>query len=159
MRYHTDTKDVRDKKVTAVALNFSPQLSLAFDGTGIPPVKLAASLATKDTAEGVIEMLLKNRGVEEQKAKQYTQKLLENVNNYRLKVISQNNIDETGYDFAINVTKPNGSLLFRRSLGVGAIDTKTDYLLDNYPQIFILNQKIKDVLEEPNRIDTLINEL
>lgn len=159
MMYHTDTKDVRDKKVTAVALNFSPQLSSAFDGTGIPPVKLASALATKDTAEGVIELLLKNRGIEEQKAKQYTQKLLENINSYKLKVTSQNNINDTGYDFAINVTKPNGSLLFRRSLGVGAIDTKTDYLLDNYPQIFILNQKIKDVLEEPNRIDTLINEL
>jgi len=159
MRYHTDTKDVRDKKVTAVALNFSPQLAPAFSIQGIPPIKLASALSTKDTAEGVIELLLTNKGIDEGKAKQYTQKILEKINTYKLKVKSQNNLEGTGYDFAIEVKKQDGSLLFRRSLGVGVIDTKTDYLLDNYPQIFILNQKIQDVLEEPNRIDTLINEL
>jgi hypothetical protein len=104
----------------------------------VNPVAFATSLTTTDSAMGMSEAILKQKGIPADKIKEFNSRLFSNINSYKVKPVPTANIDATGYTLALDVVKGEDRIL-KTNLNITNLDENTKYIIDSHPQVFFIS--------------------
>lgn len=151
MRSHTLDTQTRQKKEASVlsAVSANPNIAKAF-------IVNPAALVTKEKANEAIDAVLETKNIPSDKIQRFKNTIIQNINTYKLKPTTTQNIEATGYIFGLDTYKGD-ELVMSFSLGTNEITKDLNYLIKTHPQIFILNQLLFEV--NNNNIDTITSKL
>lgn len=96
--------------------------------------------------------------VESNKLKNFVDSYVENINDFSLQIIKDDNPISTNPDdkvFGYQIFDPNNKSMAKVSLGLKNLDKDTRYLLEYQPQVYITNFLYTKIKEDPTYIDKL----
>ena len=159
MPIHEKDEITRKNKAGSIMAQITPQIAQPFINTGVGNPAL---LATKETSTVIIDGILKNKGIPVEKIEEFKTKLYSNINNYKVKPISNLNVGATGYVFGLEVKKGDSNIM-SMNLNIPELDSNLNYLIQYHPHIFIINQLLYNIepqtKDKTSNIDSIIKSL
>ena len=98
------------------------------------------------------------RVVGKDKATNFTQIYMDEINNFRLKAVTAMSPRTGTKTWSLEYYNPSNKRLNIKDLNIQEMDKDTKYLIDNHPEVFISEFILQDIMEDPKFMDAIFKE-
>ena len=98
------------------------------------------------------------RVVGKDKATNFTQTYMDEINNFRLKAVTAMSPRTGTKTWSLEYYNPSNKRLNIKDLNIQEMDKDTKYLIDNHPEVFISEFILQDIMEDPKFMDAIFKE-